>query len=257
MGQRLLRESVRSTTGPVTSPDAAELRDRWREASMRAGWTFPDDWWSPAIDAVAEAIVDARDPMPGSQRLGRHRGSAGVALGETLDDIGALLDTAPELIAAPLPTRMLREVAVGWAEVTSTADAVCVDPLTGLVTPAYLRTRLAEVYREGSRAGTSPSATHALVVVSVEPGDRLQSLMRPLDVAECLWVVFSGGETLCGSTASYVITLVDRDDDLGTRVAAVRSLVESRLVGVAVRVWVEGLPTRRAAAQQLVDELGR
>lgn len=253
MGHGLLRESAPL----VASPTATKLRDEWREASMRAGWTFPDDWWSPAIDAVTEALVDARDPMPGSQRLGRHRGSAGVGLGETLDDIGALMDIARDRIAAAISTRMLREVAVGWAEVTSTADAVCVDPLTGLVTPAYLRTRLAELYRDGGRAGTSPAATHALVVVSVEPGDRLQSLMRPLDVAECLRLVFSGGETLCGSTASYVIALVDRDDDLGNRVAAVHSLIESRLAGIAVRVWVEGLPSRRSAAQQLVDELGR
>ncbi|MCW2604155.1 MAG: hypothetical protein JWN61_2290, partial [Pseudonocardiales bacterium] len=49
-----------------------------------------------------------------------------------------------------MPTALLREVALGWADEMSSAQfaAACTDPMTGFATPAYLRTRLGEVYAE-------------------------------------------------------------------------------------------------------------
>ncbi|HEX2821086.1 MAG TPA: hypothetical protein VHO07_13105 [Streptosporangiaceae bacterium] len=43
----------------------------------------------------------------------------------------------------------------------------CEDPLSGLATVPYLRTRLGELYREAAQRGTSPADTHRLLVVSL------------------------------------------------------------------------------------------
>src|SRR5690348_15393882 len=86
------------------------LRERWRARSILAGWTVPADWWTPAVESVAEAMVALDLSMAAAggplrhvrlkdvepelarvlHRLGRARGRAGAGIGETLDDLGAL-----------------------------------------------------------------------------------------------------------------------------------------------------------------------
>jgi len=60
----------------------------------------------------------------------------------------------------------LRSLATGWL---TADDWHSEDPLSGLATLPYLRTRLAEVYREAEQGGTSPADTHRLLVVRL-PG---------------------------------------------------------------------------------------
>jgi hypothetical protein len=275
------------------------LRERWRAASLEAGWTVPGDWWVPAVDAVAEALGDGRDPTPCCVRLGRARAEAGVGVEEAFADLAALhtvlgpggagglrsargVEAVSKCLAASavqhrpeaartgidaVPPALLRALAVGWAEVACAPAAAsgCEDPMTGLVTPAYLRTRLGEVYREAERYGVPASAGWAFVVV--EPGDPqtgevpldLARLGRALTVAECARAVFSGGETLCALPPTRVLALVVREPELASRVAGLRRLLADRLpaTGIPVRAWVEGLPATIDAAHRLVDDLAR
>lgn len=264
------------------------MRSRWREASLQAGWTVPGDWWVPAVDAVAEAVGDGRDPSPCCARLGRARAEAGVGLDEAFADLAALhtvlgpggtdgltptrgaeaVCSAADAAGLPaVPPGLLRALALGWAEVACAPGGTggCEDPMTGLVTPAYLRTRLAEAYREAERRGSPASAASALLVtdpgkVDPVPGvpAELVQLGRELTVAESVRAVFSGGETLCALPPVRVLALVAREAHLASRVAALSQLLGGRLPpGRAVRIWVEGLPPTLDGVHRLMEELAR
>src|SRR6202000_1768729 len=58
--------------------------------------------------------------------------------------------------------RFVGAIAEGWAEesVSQFARSGCEDPLRRMGPLPYLRTRLAEVYREAEQRGTSPAETH-------------------------------------------------------------------------------------------------
>lgn len=283
-----------------TRAGAGTLRRRWRAASLAAGWTVPGDWWVPAVDAVAEAVGDGRDAAASCARLGRARAEAGVGLEEAFADLAALHGVlgageahglgpggaggrrgdwpacgAEAVRAEPavpseraVPSELVRALALGWTEVACVPGGTggCEDPMTGLVTLPYLRTRLGEVYREAERLGVPAWGAAAFVVtdpgqlvpVAGVPPD-LARLGRELTVAESVRAVFSGGETLCGLGPSRVLALVARDEDLATRVTALRRLLADRLSPGArpARVWVEGLPPAVDAAYRLADEFGR
>src|SRR5688572_18023346 len=132
------------------------LKSRWRTATMAAGWAFPADWPLAEVDDVCAAMLDDADPGDALVRLGRARAEAGAGLSETLMDLAALhavLTDASHIVSPnvdALPSRMLRMTALGWADVVTKQAGECAaeDPLTGLATAAYLRTRLGEIYRE-------------------------------------------------------------------------------------------------------------
>ena len=286
--------------GQDTRAGTGGLRGRWRAASLAAGWTVPGDWWVPAVDAVAEAVGDGRDAAASCTRLGRARAEAGVGLEEAFADLAALhgaldadgprgLDAGAAhgpgpggtggprgsgsargagAVPTEAPAGLVRALALGWTEVACTPGgaAGCEDPMTGLVTLPYLRTRLGEVYREAERLGMPPARTAAFVVT--DPGEPvpvpglppdLARLGRELTVAESVRAVFSGGETLCGHGPSRVLALVGRGPDLGPRVTVLRRLLADRLPPAdrPARVWVEGLPPTVDAAYRLTDEFGR
>jgi hypothetical protein len=234
------------------------LRDDWRAASLRAGWAFPRDWWVPAVEAVVDALVEGRDLATPCARLGRARADAGVGLDEALTDLATL----PGGHAAVHP--LVRALAAGWAEVACepATTGVCEDPLTGLTTPAYLRTRLAEVYREAERTAVSVPSSHALVVVAIAPvnGSRLLTMSRLLLVGGALRDTFSGGETLSAVGPARALALAQRQDSLPAQVCALRQLLAERLrqAGSApARVWIERLPPSQAGACHLLTELAR
>jgi hypothetical protein len=260
------------------------LRDAWREAALSAGWAQPHDWACAEVDALCEAIADRGDVPGGVARLGRARAEVGVGLGEALDDVAALYGVLNQK-AAPAP--MVRALAEAWAEVGLEPLRVgtCEDPLTGLTSAAYLRTRLAEVYREAERGGESVHATHALVVVptGLDGVARWDGLLRRLALGECLRSVFSGGETLAGLGSSVVVGLVARTPMLAAMVQALRRRLAEASVGTAVpggahrgdvrgargpvvgvvgdgeppRVWVEGLPEGLLEAYAVLEDLAR
>jgi hypothetical protein len=235
--------------------DAHDIRERWRAFSLAAGWAFPGDWWAPAVEAVVDAVRDGLPLEPVCSELGRSRAESGVELSELLDDLDALFDAAPGAVPRHL---VVRAAALGWADATCAvlSSSACEDPLSRLTTPAYLRTRLAELYREASRNGTVVSRTHALVVVRADARAGLTRLTGGMRLAESLRAVFSGGETLCAAGPTHTLALVTRETGLAGRVMALRRLLEE-LHRHPMRVWVEGLPAGSAAAVRLLDEFAR
>jgi hypothetical protein len=244
----------------------------------------PGDWWVPAVEAVAEAVGDGQDPAPACGRLGRARAEAGVGLDEAFADLAALHGVlgpggaggfdgsargAEASLLRQLPAGPFTALALGWVEVACAPGGAggCEDPLTGLVTPAYLGTRLGEVYREAERHGLPASAGSALVVADPGPAGpppaglpvELARIGHELSAAESVRAVFSGGETLCGVPAGRVLALVVRGPELAPRLAELRRLLSERPAAPVrpARVWLEGLPPTLDAARRLVDELGR
>ena len=78
----------------------------------------------------------------------RARAAAGASLGETLADVDGLTDGA----AGHRDEVLHRAVSLGWADRMMDPPITVFDPLTGLVSRDYLRTRLGEVYRAGDSA---------------------------------------------------------------------------------------------------------
>ncbi|MEN3362324.1 MAG: hypothetical protein V7637_6306 [Mycobacteriales bacterium] len=261
-----------------TGEPARQLCDRWRATSIEDGWHFPDDWWVPAVDEVAEALCDGRDPAAPCAELGRARAAAAVGLDEALADLNALYvavtggtagtaepaapTAGPAVCAAP--AHLIRALALGWADVIAdpSAGTYCEDPLTGLAVPAYLRVRLGEVYREAERTGLPVPATHGLIVAEVNlrgSGD-LTRLSRAVLLGESMRATFIGGETLCSLTPGRAVALGRRDGGLSARAASLRRMLAVELGGFSqrpARVWIEGLPGTLPAAQRLVADLAR
>jgi hypothetical protein len=267
-----------------TQPWETRLRDEWRRRSLITGWRMPDDWDTEAVDEVLAACRN-RAPARGEAGLaavgvialaaacaglGRSRARAGVGIAETIDDLAALLavldggggertgvlgggeggrwDPALRLVGA---------IAEGWAEesVSQFARGGCEDPLSGLATLPYLRTRLAEVYREAEQGGTSPAETHRLLVVGLpRRPDPWRRLALPILVGRDLRAAFPGGETLSLAKPGPAIALVPARRDLPLRYARLRRNIQAAF-GTQIRITP--LPGRLTEALRLVDELAR
>ena len=129
------------------------------------------------------------------------------------------------------------------------------DPLTGLVTLEYLRTRLGEVYRAAEVADSRVSATHALVVVRVDlRGRRGWDRMTPLILTgDALRTVFDGGQTLTRLADHMAVALTDREPVLARRAHLLADMIAERLArddpdSEPPRVWIEKLPDSPPAA---------
>ncbi|MGK5558887.1 hypothetical protein ACSNOI_45530 [Actinomadura kijaniata] len=254
-----------------------ELRERWRQRSLAAGWAVPGDWWTPAVESVTAAVCLGKGMAVACVRLGRARGRAGIGLGETLDDLGALF---AELHWPDPPLSLVRCAAEGWVDsgLMELAAQTCEDPLTGLTTLPYLRSRMAEVYRAagalGGAPGTAVRDTHRLVVVDLpaqaEPWRRLA---RAIVVAHDLRAVFRGGETLTLVGMGRAAALVQAGPDLAARLDVLHRTLERTLGAAPVAVggrersyqherdgfliWSEELPASLAEAQELLGRMAR
>jgi hypothetical protein len=253
-----------------TGTAADVLRERWRDRSARSTWARPEDWYVPAVEALAEAlaeeVVESRGVEAAADRLGRQRADEGVGLGEALDDLTSLYLAAGVLQP---PLRVVRALAEGWADagVAPVRTAGCEDALTGLATPAYLRTRLRETYAAAERDGVPASEIACLVVLdgTLSPVDPLQRMARGMVLAAALSETFHSGEPLAALSSGRVVALVPRDASLGLAVRQLRDAVEARVAraGLAAavrrppRVWVEGLPADHTSAVSLLIELER
>jgi hypothetical protein len=117
----------------------------------------------------------------------------------------------------------------------------------------YLRTRLAEVYREAVSDGTCPADTHCLLLVSLPArSSPWQRLSRAIVIGHVLRVAFPGGETLtlAGQDRLVVLARSCPAHDL----AAAR--LRRRLDGShAAGVRVLRLPSRHEAALCLLAGL--
>lgn len=270
--------------GHLSPPDGADgsegdpraLRARWRAVSFATGWRFPSDWGLPEVDRVCSSVLrsgpDLIDALLG---LGKARAQSGAGLDETIKDLAALhavLDGAQDglLTADPdeLPTRLLRTVALGWAEVTAgdNASRGAIEPLTGLATAEYLRTRLGEVYRRGTRAGRNPADDHVLlaVVLDLASVNGFTRLMSMVVVADALRAVFDGGESVAVLGPSVAAVLTERDEDLPDRASRARFLLAERLgmdpeltAMTRPRVRTYRLPPTLSSGVELVNQLAK
>ena len=222
--------------------------------------------------------------------LGRSRARAGVGIAETIDDLvalfavlagdggesaGALAGSGGERAGALAggeeervsvlsegqhrnpALRLVGAIAEGWAEesVSQFARRGCEDPLSGMATLPYLRTRLAEVYREAEQRGTSPAETHRLLVVGLpRRPDPWRRLALPILVGRDLRAAFPGGETLALAKPGPAIALVPARRDLPLRYARLRRNIQAAF-GTQIRMIP--LPGRLTEALRLVDELAR
>jgi hypothetical protein len=245
---------------------------------------MPDDWDTEAVDEVLAACRN-RAPARGEAGLaavgvsalaaacaglGRSRARAGVGIAETIDDLAALFAVlgggGGERTAVlggceggrwDPALRLVGAIAEGWAEesVSQFARGGCEDPLSGLATLSYLRTRLAEVYREAEQGGTSPAETHRLLVVGLpRRPDPWRRLALPILVGRDLRAAFPGGETLSLAKPGPAIALVPARRDLPLRYARLRRNIQAAF-GTQIRMTP--LPGRLTEALRLVDELAR
>ncbi len=158
--------------------------------------------------------------MPASDEVGRRLAEDGVSLLEALDGLSALY----RAIGGGEPAfEAVRALSSSWAEASLIYlhSLSCEDPLTGLSSLAHLRSRLGEIYREADLRGTSVPATHALVVVEPlnPPGlTPLDRELRLIDIAECLRIVFAGGDVLGRLGARRAAALVGREPNLPDQV---------------------------------------
>ncbi|MGH3716720.1 MAG: hypothetical protein ACRDT4_25165 [Micromonosporaceae bacterium] len=256
------------TRHPLTP--AQQLRRQWRATSLRDGWTRPDDWWAPEVDAMTTAVLAAFGaPSPYAvAELGRARAEAGVGLPETLDDLYALYRLLPEGVPPP---DVLRRLAEAWVEagMASSRTTTCEDPLSGLTSAAYLRTRLAEVYREAERSGRALRGSHALVVVrchppslsaerpATGPAQNWNWMVHRLLLGDVLRSAFSGGETFAALSTAVTVGLVVRDDALPLMLRGLGHQLRRYEPTSRARIWIEGLPVALPAAYQLMGDLER
>ena len=225
---------------------AGTLRAAWRARSLDSGWVFPEDWWTPEVDAVTYAVMEGGDAAGPCAGLGHARAQAGVGIGETLADLGALF---AELGRDEPPMRCARALAEGWAEsgVFGAAGLTCEDPLTGLTTPPYLRSRTAELYR----GGDSPRDAYCLVVVDLAARlDPWKRIAWTIVVGHALRRAFPGEETLTLLGSGRVGALVPLRPELELVTARLRRDVATRHTA---RLWVEHLPEDALGAARLLD----
>jgi hypothetical protein len=246
--------------------DPAGLRNAWRRRSQAGGWLVGEDWHTEAVDAVITATyltgTDAGALLLACARLGRSRAKAGIGIAETIDDLAALFAVLGQegkegIEGKEPPLHLVCSIAEGWAEegLAQLTASGCEDPLSGLATVPYLRTRLAEVYREAAQNGTSPADTHRLLVVRLPrraaPWPRMALAIL---VGHDLRAAFPGGETLSlarQNGTGLALALVGAGGDLPFRYARLRRTVHATF-GTQIRMTP--LPGRLTEALRLVDQ---
>lgn len=242
------------------------LRERWRSESVGTVWRRPSDWYHPAVDALAVAVLADDDPSTAAWDLGRARGEHGVGIGEALDDLVCLYRSTGR--ATP-PMSAVRALNEGWsdAQAAIVTTGACLDPETGLPTQQYLGVRLEEAYLTAATHDVDPALLHGLAVVDVAAGHvtGLLRAARSAAVGAALRAAFGAGHPMATLGGGVFVVLTRTDDDVDARVAALRADVAARCADVdvrvavrqPVRVWLEPLPETHAEAVQRLGVLAR
>ncbi|WP_153505840.1 hypothetical protein [Cumulibacter manganitolerans] len=267
---------------PPAGFSAQLLCSLWRTASQERGWRHPDDWWTPAVDAVAEAVVGDGDIVERCRVLGRLRARAGISMQETIDDtmvmaglVHALQKHPTHLVDARSVevdmVDLVKAVAIGWSE-----EPPCLQPAgepdRALPDATYLSVRLGEVSAATESRGVGMDQEYALVVASFRgpvaavprsTAGMWEHSSRLAALADDLRAIFGAGETIVQAGERAMIALARRTAALPTQVSALRELVERRrstggaAARPAVEIWVEGLPRSLRQARALVADLRR
>ena len=242
------------------------LRERWREESVASVWRRPSDWYHPAVDALAVAVLADCDVSTAAFELGRARGEHGVGVGEALDDLVCLYRSTGRAMPPLDAVRALNE---GWADAQAVlvTTGACVDPETGLPTQQYLAVRLAEAYLRAEQDDVDPALRYGLTVIDVAAGHvtGLMRAARSAAVGAALREVFGSGHPMATLGGGVFVVLTRTDDDVDARVADLRADIARRCEDVdvrvsvrqPVRVWVEPLPETHAEAVQRLSCVSR
>lgn len=242
------------------------LRERWREESVASVWRRPSDWYHPAVDALALAVLDDADPTGPAWELGQARGEYGVGLGEALDDLVCLYRST----GRPTPPMdAVRALGEGWsdAQAALVTTGSCVDPETGLPTRQYLGVRLAEAYLRADEDDLDAAMLHGLAVVDVAAGPvtGLVRAARSAVVGAALRDTFGTGHPMATLGGGVFVVLTSVGSDVDGRLADLRAQIGRRCSDVdvrsatrqPVRLWVEPLPATHAEAVLRLDRLSR
>src|SRR5215212_8815409 len=195
-----------------------------------------------------ELLADAvRESRPDIAEIALEVGASAARLGAPLHEV---MDHVERAYAGQEPSFAATRAAVlAWAEwaLVLHADVSCEDPLTSLATTAYVRSRLAEIYRGAERDGRRVAEQSALVVVELPrayAGHEIEQSLRALDVAEAMRAVFAGDETVARMSPRRFAALVGRERTDVLTMRLLRILLE-RALGEQLqpRLWVEELPS--------------
>lgn len=229
---------------------ARELRAPWGRRSREEGWDPGEDWWTPSVDAVCEAHAAGRDLSGACAQLGEARARSGVEIGRALDDLGSF---GRVVGWDQVPLSLVRALAEGWVEGGRERNT-CQDPLTGLSSEAYLRTRISELYRGADE--TVPAAfDHHLVVVALDPTlDPWRRAARLIVLGHELSRFFTRGESVCLVSRGRIAVVSQDRPGLEAQIDELRGGIGWEH-GAAV--WSLPLPGTHREASALLDGLGR
>lgn len=245
---------------------SSALLHTWQAASIESVWLRPGDWYTPATEAVVEALEARLDTAPAAFRLGQARSESGVGITEAIDDMAVLFRSAGFESA---PIRSIRALCEGWTHGSVAAPSApqMADPESGLGTAEYLTQRLAEVYGAAGRQGTTVTQTHALVIidVSVMDTDPWQRMARNAAVGQALNGAYGVGHPMARLGDGLYAVLVERGTGLGRGIAVLRDHISERATTMRVgnlmrqppRVWIESLPETHAYAHELIESMLR
>jgi hypothetical protein len=251
---------------PTGSPAPRTLVEEWRAASVQNVWLRPGDWYTPAVDALAEAVEGGLDTAPAAFRLGEARAAVGVGITEAIDDLAIVFKAAGY---EESPIRSVRALCEGW---TGGNPAVqmgggMTDAESGLGTVEYLIQRLVEVYGTAKAQGEKVAETHALVIVdvSVVDSDVWQRIARNAAVGAALKGAYGDSHPMAHLRDGVYGVVVRRGEALGTGIAALREHISEKAQSMRIgnltrqppRVWVEALPDTHSYAVELLNTLQR
>ncbi len=248
------------------APSPSPLMRRWETASLGTVWRRPGDWFTPAGEALAEALEARLDTAPAAFRLGQARALAGVGITEAIDDMAVLFRAAGYESA---PIRTLRSLCEGWTEgeATQRVAPMMTDAESGLGTVDYLVARLAELYGAAERSGEPVGTTHALVLVDVaaEDADPWQRMARNAAIGRALQDAYGKGHPMARVSDGVYAVLVTRGPDMGAGLADLRDHISHRATQMRVgnlmrqppRVWIESLPGTHDYVRDVLESLQR
>lgn len=232
-------------------------------AQIAAGDSSPGTTVVPLrFEAVGEALVSGSTSLVAYEEVGRSLARDGVSLAEAMD---GLRMTVRAVVGADPSYDSLQAMLVAWSEATLAHlhQISCEDPLTGLASRAHVRSRIAELNRVRTGAGSR----YALVVLDertsalellVEPAGALGRSLRLAALAETARTVFGGQEVIARVAPDRIVVLAERNEHLAKRVGLLRRMLTSpSSAGERTRVWVEGLPDNDRGAAALLDDLAR
>lgn len=199
-----------------------------------------DPWAHEAASDVIDTLFGRPSGLAGAmRRFGATLGADGRPAHEVVGVVRALGgELRRRQRRQVLSTEAIAALMEGWADgfVRGAHAGVCVDPLTGAVTPDVLRLRLQEVTAQCAVLGVSPAAAYQLVLVDVGTGH-----ISPFDadfvlvrVVEEIRRLFDGGETIA-RRGDRMIVLAPRTAATEHRAA----LLQDRLLLDGAARWAD------------------